>query len=326
MFCIPLLTRVYEWPAKELLMTSEISVDNMQPSQQPVSLGATQVQRSPWVDAARRFSQNRLAMFGLMVLIFFLFLAIFADVIAPYRYDKADFSIVNLKPFIDPAHPLGADGVGRDYLTRLIYGARTSLLIGLAVPLITFGIGIPLGALSGYRGGITDFLIQRIVDVATAIPALLFALFLLSVLGSGVLNVIFALAITAWIEPTRLTRAQFLTYREKEFVTSARSLGASDWRIIRTHILANALPPLIISFTFAVPLAIFAEAGLSFLGIGITEPTASWGKMVGSGVGNSIRVYYHLALFPTILVALTMLSFSFVGDGLQEALDPSRTR
>ncbi len=290
----------------------------------PATLREAIRQRSPWTDAARRFARNRLAMLGLVILIFLLFLTLFADLIAPYRYDRADFSIVYLKPFVDPNHILGADGVGRDYLTRLIYGARTSMLVGLAVPLIAFSIGVPLGALSGYVGGKVDFLIQRIVDIATAIPSLLFALFLLSVVGGGISNVIFVLAVTAWIEPTRLSRAQFLTFREKEFVTSARALGASDLRIILTHILPNAITPLIVAFTFAVPLAIFAEAGLSFLGLGISEPTPSWGKMVGSGVGNTIQIYYHLALFPTLLVAFTMLGFSFVGDGLQEALDPNR--
>jgi oligopeptide transport system permease protein len=284
-------------------------------------------QRSLWRDAARRFSRNRLAMLGLLLLIVLLVLALLADVITPYDYDRVFFTKrANTLPFVDPAHVLGLDSASRDYLTRLIYGARTSLTVGLLVPLIAFAIGVPLGMLSGYRGGWIDFAIQRVVDIATAIPPLLFALFLLTVLGTGVGNVIFVLAITSWIEPLRLTRAQFLTYREKEFVTSARALGSSDLRIILTHILPNALSPLLISFTFAVPLAIFAEAGLSFLGIGITEPTASWGKMVGSGIGNTIRVYYHLALFPTLLVALTMLSFSFVGDGLQEALDPNRSR
>jgi ABC-type dipeptide/oligopeptide/nickel transport system permease subunit len=307
-------------------MSSGQTASSSSYSAAPISLRSEVEHRSPWLDAVRRFRRNRLAMIGLFLLAFLLFLAIFADMIAPYPFDKADFGSVNLLPFTNPAHPLGADGVGRDYFTRLIYGARTSMLVGLTVPLIAFGIGVPLGAISGYVGGRADFLIQRVVDIATAIPPLLFALFLLSVVGSGVGNVILVLAVTAWIEPTRLTRAQFLSYREKDFILSARALGATDWRIIVNHILPNALSPLLVSFTFAVPLAIFAEAGLSFLGIGITEPTASWGKMVGSSIGSSIRVYYHLALFPTLLVAFTMLGFSFVGDGLQEALDPSRSR
>jgi ABC-type dipeptide/oligopeptide/nickel transport system permease subunit len=283
--------------------------------------------RSPLRQAVRRFSRNWLAMGGLVVLAFILFLAVFADIISPYPYDRVFLNLrANTLPFVNPDHILGLDSSSRDYLARLIYGARTSMMVGLIVPLISFAIGLPLGILSGYLGGKVDFVIQRIVDIATAIPPLLFALFLLTVLGAGVANVIFVLAITGWIESTRLTRAQMLTYKEREFILSARSIGAGDLRIILTHIIPNAISPLLVSFTFAVPLAIFAEAGLSFLGIGITEPTPSWGKMVGSGIGTSIRVHYHLALFPTILVALTMLGFSFVGDGLQEALDPKRSR
>jgi oligopeptide transport system permease protein len=293
----------------------------------PITLRQPVEQRSPWLDAVRRFRRNRLAMFGLLLLVLLVVISLLADVIAPYRVDQVFFTVrANTLPFVNAEHLLGVDSASRDYLTRLIYGARTSLTVGLMVPLIAFAIGVPLGMLSGFRGGWIDFIIQRIVDIATAIPPLLFALFLLSVVGTGVANVIFVLAITTWIEPLRLTRAQFLTFREKDFVLSARALGASDLRILLSHILPNALSPILIAFTFAVPLAIFAEAGLSFLGIGITEPTASWGKMVGSGIGNTIRVYYHLALFPTVLVALTMLSFSFVGDGLQEALDPNRSQ
>jgi oligopeptide transport system permease protein len=283
--------------------------------------------RSVWMDALRRFRRNRLAMVGLVILLLLFGMAIFAPVLAPYAYDKVFLTLrANALPFNHPDHRLGLDGASRDYESRLIYGARTSMLVGISVPLIAFAIGVPLGAISGYWGGRVDFFIQRIVDVATAIPPLLFALFLLTVVGSGVRNVILVIAVTSWIEPTRLTRAQFLTYREKEFIQASRAIGASNWRIIITHILPNALSPLLVAFTFAIPLAIFTEAGLSFLGIGITEPTPSWGKMVGSGIGSSIRVYYHLALFPTILVALTMLGFSFVGDGLQEALDPRRSR
>ena len=292
----------------------------------PASLNAPIVQRSLLQDALRRFFRNRLAVFGLMIITIFLFLALFADIVAPYGINEVDFGTANLRPFIDPAHILGGDGIGRDYLTRLIYGARTSMMVGLIVPLIAFAFAVPFGSIAGYKGGWFDFFAQRSIEITTAIPQLLFALFLMSITGTGVKNVIFVLAITSWVEPARIARAQFLAYREKEFVLAARALGMSEARIIFSHILPNALSPLLVSFTFAVPLAIFAEAGLSFLGIGITEPTASWGKMVGGSVGNSIRVYYHLATFPTLLVALTMLSFSFVGDGLQEALDPARSQ
>ena len=283
------------------------------------------VQRSLFRDAARRFLQNKLAMFGLIILLILVFTAIFADVVAPYGLNQTFFNIkANTRPFVNSAHILGTDGVTRDFLTRLIFGARTSLFVGLLVPFFAFLFAVPVGSIAGYRGGLWDFAILRVIEIATAIPPLLFALFLISITGAGLGNVIFVLAITSWIEPARIARSQFLKFREAEFVLAARALGASEWQIITRHILPNSLTPLLVSFTFAVPLAIFAEAGLSFLGIGITEPTASWGKMVGSSIGNTITVYYHLALFPTILVAMTMLSFSFVGDGLQEALDPSR--
>ncbi len=283
------------------------------------------VQRSLLKDAFRRFWQNRLAMLGLILLSLLLMLAVLADVVAPYGLNEVDFSIVRLRPFEDANHLLGGDGVGRDFMTRLIYGARTSLFVGLLVPLLSFGFAVPLGAIAGYRGGLWDFTILRVIEIATAVPPLLFAMFLISITGAGLANVIFVLAVTSWIEPARIARAQFLKYRETEFVLAARALGASEFQIITHHILRNSLTPLLVSFTFAVPLAIFAEAGLSFLGIGITEPTASWGKMVGGSVKSStVIVDYHLALFPTFLVALTMLSFSFVGDGLQEALDPAR--
>ncbi len=282
-------------------------------------------QRSLLRDALRRFRQNRLAMLGALVLGLLVVIAVFAELIAPYGLNQVDFSIVRLRPFQDANHILGGDGVGRDFLTRLIYGARTSLFVGLLVPLISFAFAVPLGALAGYRGGRWDFVILRVIEIATAIPPLLFAMFLISITGAGLGNVIFVLAITSWIEPARIARAQFLKFRETEFVQAARTLGATEFQIIARHILPNSLTPLLVSFTFAVPLAIFAEAGLSFLGIGITEPTASWGKMVGGSVKSStVIVDYHLALFPTLLVALTMLSFSFVGDGLQEALDPAR--
>ncbi|MCY3574079.1 MAG: ABC transporter permease [Chloroflexi bacterium] len=292
----------------------------------PPALEAEELeQRSLMRDALRRFRKNRLAMLGALVLFLLVFTAVFADMIAPYGLNEVDFSIVRLRPFVDPAHILGGDGVGRDFMTRLIYGARTSLLVGLLVPLISFAFAVPLGALAGYRGGGWDFFILRVIEIATAIPPLLFAMFLISITGAGLGNVIFVLAITSWIEPARISRAQFLQTRETEFVQAARALGASEFQIIARHILPNSLTPLLVSFTFAVPLAIFAEAGLSFLGIGITEPTASWGKMVGGSVKSStVIVDYHLALFPTLLVALTMLSFTFVGDGLQEALDPAR--
>ena len=281
--------------------------------------------RSLWMDAARRFQRNRLAMLGLIIVIVLFFLAIFADVLAPYEYDKVFFTIRHpVLPFANPDHPLGTDAAGRDYLTRLIYGARTSLLIGMTAPLIAFSIGIPMGAVAGFKGGKWDFIILRLIEIGTGLPGLIFALLLLSIFGTGILNVIIALSITSWIGPARIARGQFLATRGREFVTAAAALGATERQILTYHIFPNAFSPLLIAFSLAIPGFIFAEAGLSFLGLGITEPTASWGKMVGGSVGSNVTVFWHLSLLPTIMIALTMLGFSFVGDGLQEALDVTR--
>ena len=291
-----------------------------------ILLDAQQARRSLWGDALRRFRRNRLGMLGLIIVCFLVFLAVFADQLAWYDYKKVFFTIRHpVLPFVDPEHPLGTDTAGRDYLSRLIYGARTSLLIGLLSPCIAFAIGLPLGAIAGFKGGKWDFFISRLIEIGTGLPGLIFALLLLSVLGTGVINVIIVLSITSWIGPARITRGQFLATRDREFVLAARSLGAPELRLLWQHILPNAFSPLLIAFSFAVPGFIFAEAGLSFLGLGITEPTASWGKMVGGNVGTTVTVYWHLALLPTILIALTMLGFSFLGDGLQEALDFTRS-
>ena len=172
------------------------------------------------------------------------------------------------------------------------------------------------------RGGWFDFVITRLLEVMTAFPGFLFAIFLMSLLGTGMLNVILAIGATSWIEVCRLTRGQFLALREREFVVAARSYGADDWRVILRHLLPHALPSLLIMLALGIPNAIFAEAGLSFLGVGINDPIPSWGKMVSDSLGY-IRVYWYMGLFPTLTIALAMLSFNFVGDGLRDALDPT---
>ena len=284
--------------------------------------------RTLWRDAARRFFRNRLAVLGLIIVSTFIFMAIFADLITPYPYDYAFFTKVLLPPFTDPDHLLGTDNVGRDYLSRLIYGARTSMLVGLAVQILAVSIGVPLGGLAGFLGGKTDFIISRLVDIFTAFPGLLFAIFLISIWGGGLPNVILFLGFTSWIGISRLVRGQLLSLREKEFVEAARCVGSRQRNIIFRHLIPNALTPVLVSVSFGVPAAIFGEAGLSFLGLGVNEPIASWGKMVGISnayltvSNNAIQGHWHLAFFPTLLIALSMLGFTFVGDGLRDALDP----
>jgi len=281
--------------------------------------------RTLWQDAVHRFFRNRLAILGLVIVVFFLFLAVFANFLAPYPYDQADFAHVRLLPMVDPAYPLGTDEIGRDYLSRLIYGARTSMTVGITIQLIALLIGVPLGGLAGYLGGKADFVVTRIIDIMTAFPGLIFAILVIALFGGGMWKVIFALSISSWIGIARLTRAQVLSLREKEYVEAARCLGVTQRGIIFRHLVPNALSPLLVAVSFGIPAAIFGEAGLSFLGIGINDPIPSWGKMVGVS-GAYVRVSWHMALFPTLAIALAMLGFSFVGDGLRDALDPKMTQ
>jgi oligopeptide transport system permease protein len=276
-----------------------------------------------WRDAGIRFSRNRLAMGAAVVVLLFILMAIFADVIAPTAYDYSD--LAKSRRFPSAENLLGTDSVGRDQLSRLIYGARVSLTIGLAVQIIAVIVGVSLGSAAGFLGGWADTIIMGIIEVFTAIPQLLFALFLLSIWGGGLFNLILALGLISWIEMCRLTRAQILSLREKEYIEAARAIGVTNTSIAWRHLLPNALSPLIISFTLGIPATMFAEAGLSFLGIGINDPIPSWGKMAGQS-SSFIEVYWHLGLFPTLMIALTMLSFSFVGDGLRAALDPRASK
>jgi ABC-type dipeptide/oligopeptide/nickel transport system permease subunit len=275
--------------------------------------------RTLWGDAMRRFRRNRLAVGGFVVVLVLVFMAVFADVIAPYPRDEISLSEVHQGPSLK--HPMGTDMVGRDYMTRIIHGARTSLAVALFVMAITFSIGIPLGAFAGLRGGRADFLIMRLVDVATALPGMLFAIFVMAMLGTGFFNVVLALAVTSWVLACRLVRGQFLALREKDFITSARCIGAGELRIIFRHMLPNALAPLVVALALGIPGVIFGEAALSYLGMGVNDPIPSWGKMVSASLGY-VRTYSYLALWPTLMIALTMLSFTFVGDGMRDALDP----
>lgn len=269
--------------------------------------------------ALRRFFQQRLALIGLIITGALIAVAILAPFIAPTSIESADLMSANQFP--SAAHPFGTDAIGRDVLTRIIFGTRTSLIVGFLAVGLACLIGVPLGLAAGLRGGWVDFAVMRAVEVMVAFPGILFAMFLVSVTGGGVRNIILAIGVTTWVTLCRLTRSQLLSLREQEFVQAARSLGVPEWRIAARHLLPNAMAPLIVAITLAIPTAIFAEAGLSFLGIGINEPTPSLGKMVADSA-QYIRVYWYLGFFPTLAIALAMLGFTFVGDGLRDAMDP----
>ena len=300
--------------------------------------GMARQERGLYRDAARRFVKNKLAILGLIFVIFLITLGVFADdwfIALPAGRDakpliaKTHFN----KVFVGPAGAfpgkefwMGTDLNGRDQFSRIVYGARVSLTVGLLAQLVAFTIGIPLGAMAGWKGGRIDFVVMRLVDVMSAIPTLLFAYLIMARLGAGFWNVMLAIGITSWIGICRLTRAQFLALREKEFIEASQMIGAGTWRIIRFHLLPNSLAPIIVSLSLGIPTAIFAEASLSFLGVGINPPTPSWGQMIGrDGVAN-INFFWHLALFPAIMIAITMLGFTLMGDGLRDALDPRMLR
>jgi oligopeptide transport system permease protein len=272
-----------------------------------------------WRDAFRRLIRNRLAVAGAVVVIALCLLAIFADLIAPYSYTKTNFGRLNEPPSRD--YPFGTDQLGRDMLSRMIYGARVSMLVGLGAQVIVVLIGVPIGAFSGYIGGRVDLFLTRFVDVMYAFPRLLFVILVMSMLGAGLTNIFIAIGLTGWVGIARQTRAQVLAIKEKEFVEGARALGARFGRTLTRHVLPNALTPIVVSVTFGIPEAIFTEAALSFIGVGINPPTPSWGQMVGEGQ-QYLRSYWHLCVFPSIAIAITMLSFTFLGDGVRDALDP----
>ena len=287
----------------------------------PAGLARTEAVRSSSLarDALRRLLRNRLAVAGGLVVALLCLIALFADVLAPLPYTKTNFSRLNEAP--SRAYPLGTDHVGRDLLSRMIYGARVSMLVGLGAQVIVILIGVPVGALSGYLGGRADLVLMRAVDVMYAFPNLLFVILVMSMLGAGLTNIFIAIGLTGWVGIARQTRAQVLSLKEKEFVEGARSLGAGFGRLLLRHVLPNSLTPIVVAVTFGVPQAIFTEAALSFIGVGINPPTPCWGQMVGEGQ-QYLRTYWHLCVFPSIAIAVTMLSFTFLGDGVRDALDP----
>jgi oligopeptide transport system permease protein len=274
---------------------------------------------SLWRDAFRRLIRNRLAMGGGVVILLLCLMAIFAELLMPMPYTKTNFGRLNEAPTRE--YPLGTDQLGRDMLSRMIYGARVSMLVGLGSQVLVVCIGVPIGALSGYLGGRADLVITRFIDVMYAFPRLLFVILVMSMLGAGLMNIFIAIGLTGWVGIARQTRAQVLAIKEKEFIDAARGLGAGFSRLLSRHILPNALTPIVVAVTFGIPEAIFTEAALSFIGVGINPPTPSWGQMVGEGQ-QYIRSYWHLCVFPSIAIAITMLAFTFFGDGVRDALDP----
>lgn len=289
-----------------------------------------------WRDALGRLRKNRLAVLGFFGVLLLLFLAIFGPMLTQWEYYEQDTAAVSangfepIPPFQDPSHPLGTDGLGQDMLSRLLDGARISLTVALVVQVVVILIGVPIGAIAGwYSGSRLDSGLMRFTDVMYAFPDLLLIIlfsvaFRETAFGqalNGLLLVFFAIGLTAWVTVARLVRGQFLSLKETEFVEAAQAIGVSDRNIVLRHLLPNGISPIIVAITLGIPAAILAEAALAYIGVGVQPPRASWGSLIAAGQ-PFIRSYPHLVYLPGFMIAFALICFTFLGDGLRDALDP----
>ena len=278
--------------------------------------------RSQWSYARQRFLRHRLAMAGLLGLVFFLVVGIFANYIAPYPIDQINLEEVMIGPTLTGHHWLGTDEVGRDFLSRIVYGVRTSEEVGMFVALVATTIGLVLGAIAGYFGGIVDNLIMRLTDLVLTLPLLAVLLTAAALLGEGSQwRVSIILGLVLWTTTARIVRGVFLSLREKEYVEAAKASGAGNTRIMFRHILPNTLGPIVVAGTLAVGNAILIETALSFLGFGIKPPATSLGILIADGQNNPQK--WWLTVFPGVAIVLCI---NFIGDGLRDALDPQQRR
>lgn len=273
-----------------------------------------------WLDKVKMLvRQNKLAVFSALVIVLIILAAIFAPFVAPYDYLKQ--SLADRLQHPSAQHWLGTDELGRDVLSRIIYGARISLTIGLIPTLISMAIGTVLGMCAGFYGGKADFIIMRLADVMLAFPSLLLAMVVMYTMGGGLINIFIALSLVNWASTARVVRSQTLSLKEKEYVEAARSIGVKKWTIMFRHILPNCLPSLIVLFTLNIPSAILSEASLSFLGVGAQPPSASWGLMVVRGK-KYLFTEPWLSIAPSVAIMIVVMAFNFLGDGLRDVLDP----
>lgn len=266
-----------------------------------------------------RFRRNRLAVAGGVVVLVLFVIAAFAPLLAPYDPNEIDRRHVLEPP--STIHLLGTDDLGRDILSRMIYGSRISLAVGFVAVGIATVIGMILGAIAGYYGGWTDRIIMRFIDIMLSIPTFFLILAVIAFVGPGIWNIMIVIGLTSWMGVARLVRAEFLSLKEREFVLAARALGAGNLRIIFNHIMINSMAPVFVSAVLGVAAAILVESALSFLGIGVQPPTPSWGNILTLGKDN-IEIAWWLSVFPGLAILITVLSYNLLGEGLRDALDP----
>ncbi len=277
------------------------------------------IKSSLYKDAWKRLRKNKLAMLGLGIVIVLILIAIFASFIAPYNPIERLKEESSLSP--SRIHLFGTDLLGRDIFSRVIYGSRISIVVGVVAVGISVVIGLFLGALSGYFGNIPDAFIMRIADIFFAFPYILGAIVIMTVLGPGIVNIFIAIGILGWASFARILRGSILSIKNKEYIEAAKALGASNYRIITKHIFPNAFAPIIVYATMNIGTAIIVEAALSFLGLGVQPPTPAWGKMLSESL-NYIDIAPWMMLFPGLAIVITVLGFVLLGDGLRDAFDP----
>jgi oligopeptide transport system permease protein len=277
--------------------------------------------RSLWRDALRRFAGNRAAITSVGVLATIALAALAVPLLSPHDRDTIFWDLMAAPPELVGWHPFGTDTNGRDLFVRTLHGARISLMVGIAATLVSLAIGVTYGAISGYLGGRVDALMMRLVDILYALPFLFFVILLMVVFGRSILLIFVALGAVEWLDMARIVRGQTLSLKQREFVEAARALGVPSLAIVRRHIVPNLLGPVVVYATLTVPRIIMFESFLSFLGLGVQEPMASWGVLISEGA-RSIDTAPWLLLFPGGCLAATLLSLNFIGDGIRDALDP----
>ena len=277
--------------------------------------------RTYFQDAWGRFKKNKLALVSLVFMAAVILFAVFAPMFSPYTYDGQDLTCRNALP--NAAHWFGTDKFGRDIFVRIMYGARISLSVGFAAALLNLVIGVAYGAICGYFGGKVDMILMRLVDIIYSVPTLLYVILIMLIFGSNIFSMLLAIGISSWVGMARLVRGQILTLKEQEYALAAYVIGASKKRIMFKHLIVNCMGPIIVNTTLMVPNAIFTEAFLAFVGIGISIPQASWGTMANDA-RSLIQSQPIQIIWPVLAICLTMLSLNFIGDGLSEALDPKK--
>ncbi|CAG0970039.1 putative D,D-dipeptide transport system permease protein DdpC [Methylophilaceae bacterium] len=270
----------------------------------------------------KRALSNPLALAGFIIIATIMLLAVFAPLVAPYDPDSIDVKAILLPP--SAQHWMGTDGLGRDVFSRMLFGARISLMVGIVAVGIATAIGIVLGSISGYYRGWVDVFIMRLVDVMLSIPTFFLILAVIAFLTPSIWNIMIVIGLTSWMGVTRLVRAEFLSLRGREFVMASETLGARDGRLIFRHMLPNSLTPIIVSSVLGVASAVLVESGLSFLGLGVQAPQASWGNILTDGK-EYIEFAWWLSLFPGLAILITVLGYNLLGEGLRDALDPRTT-